>query len=92
MKYIMPSSEQLWLGSDNAKTPRYELAIPQIIHCMVDEKCTIRECAKAVNLSPAMVHRTIHTTIRMHSPIAYSLIKKVLAYNLEFKRKPKEFW
>lgn len=59
---------------------------------MLNEKCSIRDCAKDVGMPKSTVHKYIHTYIRDGWDEEYQEIKVILRWNKRERFKPKKYW
>ena len=58
----------------------------------LDEKGSIRMCAKNVCISKSLVHQYIHTYIRTYYYEEYQQIIRILKYNSAYRKKPHKYW
>lgn len=59
---------------------------------MLNDKCSIRDCAKDVGMPKSTVHQYIHTYIRDGWDEEYQEIKIILRWNKRERLKPKKYW
>lgn len=59
---------------------------------LLDNKCSIRDCSKEINLSKSQIHRLIHSYIRYYYNEEYYQILKLLQWNKRERFKPKKYW
>ena len=64
----------------------------RIIDWMLNEKCSIRDCAKDVGMPKSTIHQYIHTYIRDGWDEEYQEIKVILRWNKRERFKPKKYW
>lgn len=59
---------------------------------MLNEKCSIRDCAKDVGMPKSTVHEYIHKYISAGWDEEYQEIKVILRWNKLERFKPKKYW
>ena len=59
---------------------------------MLNEKCSIRQCAENIGLSKSYVHQLIHSYIRVYYLEEYDQIVRLLRFNSEERTKPRKYW
>ena len=64
----------------------------EICAWFLNEKGSIRMCAKDVCMSKSLVHKYIHTYIKKYYDEEYQQILQILKYNSRYRKKPHRFW
>lgn len=63
-----------------------------ICNWFLNEKGSIRMCAKNLCLSKSLVHVYIHSYIKTYYFEEYQQIMRILKYNSHYRTKPHKYW
>lgn len=77
---------------DDPVAERIKKECESICDWMLNEKCSIRQCAENVGLSKSHTHYLIHSYIRVYYSEEYDQIVRLLKFNLSERRKPRKYW
>lgn len=59
---------------------------------MINEKCSLRMCAKELGYSKSTIHKYIHTYIRIFYEEEYAQIVTILRWNKKYRFQPRSRW
>lgn len=62
------------------------------IWLVIDNRCTIRQCADNLMISKSSVCWCIHNVLPDVDPDMYSEVKAVLNYNSKYRRMARKYW
>ena len=62
-----------------------DLIIVSIANYILENKCTVRECAQAFGISKSAVHSYVNTKLKYIDVDLYDEVRKVLEYNLSVR-------
>lgn len=64
----------------------------QICTFMIDNQITLRICSDNLEIPLTTLHRYIHKYVKEYFPCEYHEIVKLLAFNKQYRRKPRKYW
>lgn len=59
---------------------------------MINEKCSLRMCAKELGYSKSTIHKYIHTYIKEFYEEEYAQIVTILRWNRKYRFRPRSRW